>query len=85
MKMFLFVLDVAEDVLHFAVERKTERIQRFGTDGFAVFDTVDRVGGKALLVNQIVFRQSLAEQCPVQRFVTDHSAHLSEILAYLTS
>ena len=76
---------MAENILNLAVERKAERVERFGADGLAVLHAVDGVGGKALAVNQIVFRQSFFKERFIKRSVADHVFHLKEILTYLIS
>ena len=44
-----------EDVGNFAVQRVAKGIKRFGIDRLPLFHTVQGIGGKALLEDQIIF------------------------------
>ena len=58
-----------QNVLHLAVKRVAQRVQRLGADRFALFHAVERVRGEALLENQLVFRDLFAVQSLVKRLV----------------
>ena len=68
----LFFLHVPEDILHLTVQRITQRIERFRADSFTVLHAVDRIGGKALPIDQIIFRNTLFKQCLVKGRITNH-------------
>lgn len=60
-----------DDVLDLAVQGVAEGIQGFGADGHAFFDAVEGVGGKALLVNQVVLGQTFLEKGMYRWHITD--------------
>ena len=60
----LFIFFVPENVGNLTIQGGAEGVQGFGRHGLALLDPVDRVRGKAKLVNQMIFRDSL----PIQRF-----------------
>lgn len=43
------------DIGYGAIQNKAEDVQRFCSDGFSFFHSMKRVGGKAMLKNQLVF------------------------------
>ena len=63
---------VANDFFHFAIQRITQGIQRFSADMLSLFDAIQRIGRKPLLIDQIILRDIFAEQGIVKGFVADH-------------
>ena len=47
-----------DDITDFTIQCIAKSVQRFCVDGFAFFHAMEGVGGKTLLINQIVFRDS---------------------------
>ena len=76
----LFFLDKFNDVAHSAIQNVAQRIQRFGADGFPVLHAVERVGGYALLENEIIFGQIFLVESLIEGFVADHGGSPSEKL-----
>lgn len=73
---FLFVIRlITEDIAYVAVQNEAERVQRFGADVLAVLHAVQRVGGKPLLVNQLVFRHAFAEKRGIKWLIGNHAYH----------
>ena len=67
--------DILDHVFHFAVQGVAEGIQRAGTDGQAVLDAVEGVGGKTLLVDEVILCNTLLKKGFIKRFVADHKIH----------
>ena len=67
----LFIFFVPENVGNLTIQGGAEGVQGFGRHGLALLDPVDRVRGKAKLVNQMIFRDSLPVQCFKKRSVAD--------------
>ena len=63
---------VADHIRHLVVQNKAERVQGFERDGFPMFHPVEDVGGKPVLVDQLVFRDFLLFQRPVKGLVGYH-------------
>lgn len=61
----LFVWDVFDDIAYLTIQNFTERIDGFGIDRFTVLYTVQRIGGHALLEDQLIFCHAM----PLQRFI----------------
>ena len=67
--------DILDHVFHFALQRVAEGIQRAGTDGQAVLDAVEGVGGKSLFVDEVILCNTLLKEGFIKRFIADHKIH----------
>lgn len=76
----LFFFDKFDDVAHPAIQNVAQRVQRFGADGLPVLHAVKRVGGYALLENEIIFGQIFLVESLIEGFVADHGGSPSEKL-----
>lgn len=64
--------DMFDNIADFAIEHIAERVERFCADVLSVFHAVKGVGGKALVKNQMIFRDILFEKRIIKRLITDH-------------
>ena len=64
-----------DNIFNPTVKCIAQRIQSLRADRFSLFNPIQGVGRKALLIYQIVLRNVLPEQSLVKRFVADHRHH----------
>ena len=69
------VRDIFKNVADGAIQNLTEGVQGLGGDGLPVLHAVDRVGVHPLLIDQIVFRHTLAKQCLIKWPIADQCSH----------
>ena len=65
---------------YFAIKSVAQSVQCFSAYGFAFFDSVQSVGRKALLKNQIIFCNPFFKKCIIKRFVRYHFYHHKNII-----
>ena len=70
----LFIFFVPENVGNLTIQGGAEGVQGFGRHGLALLDPVDRVRGKALFVDQVVFRDSFPVQGLEKRSISNQTA-----------
>ena len=59
--LVFIVRRIEQDIFYTAIQNKAKRIERLGADGFSMLHSMQRVGGHAFLVDQMVFCNPLAE------------------------
>lgn len=68
----LICLFMFENVLHVAIQREAQRVNGFCADVLALLHAVERVCGKALMVNQVVDRDVFLPECFIKGLIADH-------------
>lgn len=65
-----------DDIADATIQNKAQGIERFGCDRQSFFYPVKGVGGDTLLIDQMVLRDILCDECPVEWFVRNQVNHL---------
>ena len=71
----LLFFDKLYDIFYSAIQGVTQSVQCLGADRLPFLDTIKGVGGKALFIYQVIFRNVFLEESFVKGRIADHSHH----------
>lgn len=79
-ELLLIVLYILYNVRYIAIQNETQRIQRFQGYIPPMLHPVQRIGGNALFIDQMVFRYAALDQRLIEWLITNHFITWSSII-----